>query len=94
MLNLIRITLIICVIEIIAITICVAFKKEDLATDVKVSSTLSIIALLLIQAITYRSHETKIKEKAVIEFVEGSITYDTLSMDKTGNILEIKLIEK
>lgn len=70
-----------------------AFKTEELANFGKIIFVINSVIMLCIELMSYNKHEREIKEKTVIDYVEGTITYDTLTMDKNSKILTIKLIE-
>jgi len=90
---------------IITLIFCFAFMIVEMKIDISKNTSKTdkslrtvflfiIFVLTLVQSVSYNYFERKIKEKAVIEFVNGSVTYDTLTMNKNGNILAIRLIEK
>lgn len=82
-----------CIISVILAFIGLAFDSELIEDIGKCSFLASTILIFLLQVITYDTHVRKIKEETVIDYVEGTITYDTLSMDKNGKLLTIELIE-
>lgn len=93
MIELILIETFACLVSVILIAISKVFKNEELAGFGKIIFVVNCILMLSIQLISYDNYVRKIKEKTVIDYVEGTITYDTLTMDKNSKILTIKLIE-
>lgn len=93
MIELILIETFTCLVSVISIAIGKAFKTEEFVNFGKFIFVISSVVMLGIELINYDNYVRKIKEKTVIDYVEGTITYDTLMMDKNSKILTIKLIE-
>lgn len=94
MLDLILVETFVYLVSGVLIAIGKAFKTKEVADFGKIIFVVYSVFMLSIELIGYNKYERKIKEKTVIDYVEGTITYDTLTMDKNSKILTIKLIEK
>jgi hypothetical protein len=82
-----------CTVSVTLAFIGLSFDSEFVEDLGKILFLASTVLIFLLQVITYDTHIRKIKEETVIDYVEGAITYDTLSMDKNGKLLTIELIE-
>lgn len=51
----------------------------------------SIIALSIGELSSFDNEVAKIQETTIIEFVDDTVSYDTLAMDKNGKLLKIEL---
>jgi len=50
-----------------------------------------ILGSAMAQVISFDKEVAKIQETTIMEFVDGTVTYDTLSMDKNSKLLQIEL---
>lgn len=94
MADLITIGICVWIVSVALIFIGLAFDSELIEDIGKCSFLVSAIIIFLLQVTIYDTHVRKIKEETVIDYIEGTITYDTLSMDKNGKLLTIELIKK